>query len=153
MWKRQTCMHASLNSIPLSLWKKSSEWQDFTTIAVSAPFPVPAIEITSSLIGMAPASVAMHALRARKWRLTVRAKEEKIKKKKDCERRIGSHLVNLISISSWGSSLCIAFSAVYGSASIRFERNFTFLFTLSTNCLMHFSWFSSSIRHLDYTSI
>jgi len=77
---------------------------------------------------------------------------EKIKKKKDYERRIRSQLVSLISISSWGSSLCIAFSAVYGSASVRFERNFTFLFTFRANCLMHFSWFSTSIRHLDYTS-
>jgi len=61
-------------------------------------------------------------------------------------------VVSLISISSWGTSLCIAFSAVYGSASVRFERNFTFLFTFGANCLMHFSWFSTSIRHLGYTS-
>ena len=73
------------------------------------------------------------------------------KKKKDGERRIESQLVSLISISSWGPSLCIAFPTVYGSASVRFERNFTFLFTFRANCLMHFPWFSS-IRHLDYTS-
>jgi len=50
--------------------------------------------------------------------------------------------LNLISSCS---SFGITFSAVYWSASVRFERNFTFLATLSTNCLMHLSGFS--IRH------
>jgi hypothetical protein len=60
--------------------------------------------------------------------------------------------VSLISIptSSWGSSLCIAFSAVYGSALVWFERNLTFLSTFGTDCIVHFSLFS--IRHSDCTS-
>jgi hypothetical protein len=42
-------------------------------------------------------------------------------------------------ISSRGSSLRIAFSAIYRSASVWFEGNFAFLSTVSANRLMHFS--------------
>ena len=49
----------SLISIPFCLSKKSSEWHDFAMMQVSAPFPVPAMERTSVLGGMAPASVAI----------------------------------------------------------------------------------------------
>ncbi len=48
------------------------------------------------------------------------------------------------------SSFSITVSAVYWSALVWFEGNFTFLSTLSANCLVHFSWFS--IRHIDCTS-
>jgi hypothetical protein len=42
-------------------------------------------------------------------------------------------------ISSWGSSFRIAFSAVYRSASVGFERNFAFLSTVCTDCLVRLS--------------
>jgi len=59
--------------------------------------------------------------------------------------------VSLISPSSWGPSLFPTFSAIDRPVLVRFEWNFTFFSALSTDCLMHFPWFSS-IRHLDYTS-
>jgi hypothetical protein len=59
------------------------------------------------------------------------------KRKKNDEIRIDVSFVSLIS-PCW-SSLRIAFSAVYWSASVRLERDFTFLATISTNCLMHLS--------------
>ena len=60
--------------------------------------------------------------------------------------------MSLIPVSSRGPSLGVAVSAVDGSASVRFERNFTFLSAVGADCLMHFSWFPTSIRHLDSTS-
>ena len=58
-------------------------------------------------------------------------------------------LVSLIS-SRW-SSFRIAFSAVYGSGSVRFEGNLAFLTTIGAHGLVHFSVFS--IRQSDYTSL
>jgi len=57
---------------------------------------------------------------------------------------------SLISISSRGSSFSVTFSAIDGSALVRFERNLTFLSTFSTDCIVHFSW--STIRHSACTS-
>jgi len=54
-------------------------------------------------------------------------------------------------ISSGGSSFRMAFSAVYGSAPVRFERNLTLFITISAYGLVHFSVFS--IRQSNYTSM
>jgi len=63
--------------------------------------------------------------------------------KKECNWRkpiSESCSLNLESISSWGRSLCVALSAVYGSAAIGLEWYFAFLSTLSANCLVHLSF-------------
>jgi len=57
---------------------------------------------------------------------------------------------SLISISSRGSSFSVTFSAVDGSAWVRFEWNLTFLSTFSTDSIVHLSW--STIRHSFRTS-
>jgi hypothetical protein len=57
---------------------------------------------------------------------------------------------SLISISSRGSSFSITFSAIDGSAWVRFEWNLTFLSTFSTDSIVHLSW--STIRHSFRTS-
>ena len=57
---------------------------------------------------------------------------------------------SLVSISSWGSSFSVTFSAIYGSGSVRFEWNLTFLSTFSTDSIVHLSW--STIRHSFRTS-
>ncbi len=62
-----------------------------------------------------------------------------------CGARNRCQYVNLVP-SRW-SSLRIALSTIYRSAAIRLEWNFAFFSTISTYSLMHFSWFSSSIRH------
>jgi len=61
-------------------------------------------------------------------------------KRKRCVKRTEDLAISLIS--SWGSSFRIAFSAVYGSASVRFEGDLTFLTTIGAYGLVHFSVFS-----------
>jgi hypothetical protein len=70
-------------------------------------------------------------------------------KRKVCKKGPKIKLISLIS--SWGSSFRIAFSAVYGFGSVRFEGNFAFFTTVSAYGLVHFSGFS--IRQSNYTSI
>jgi len=61
-----------------------------------------------------------------------------IKKRKKCANRVKT--LRIILISSWWSSLRIAFSAVYRSASVGFERNFAFLSTVCTDCLVRLAF-------------
>ncbi len=54
----------------------------------------------------------------------------------------------LKSISSWGCSLRVTLSAVYRSAPIGLEGNFTFLSTFSANCLVHLFSFIRQLSQL-----
>jgi len=72
-----------------------------------------------------------------------------IKKEKGAQKGPKVLVVGLIS--SRGSSFRIAFSAVYGFASVRFEGNLTFFSTIGAYSLVHFSFFS--IGQSNYTSM
>jgi hypothetical protein len=72
------------------------------------------------------------------WRVCVLLIIISVKKKEKSVQK-GTKMLPVSLVSSWGSSFRIAFSAVYRSASVWFERNFAFLSTVCTDCLVRLS--------------